>query len=79
MDVRGAFKDRHQKIGEGHIGTASFEELFAHESTVGVPLVLETPGSREPGDFQLPLLKRLRSGAVHGSAPALVRASADDG
>jgi deoxyribonuclease-4 len=60
MDVRGAFKDRHQKIGEGHIGLAAFEELFAHPATEGVPFVLETPGSRDADDPQIPLLKKLR-------------------
>ncbi len=44
MDVRGAFKDRHQRIGEGHIGADAFVELFAHPATAGVPFVLETPG-----------------------------------
>jgi deoxyribonuclease IV len=60
MDVRGAFKDRHQKIGEGYIGLAAFEELFAHPATAGVPFVLETPGSRDAEDPQIPLLKKLR-------------------
>ncbi len=59
-DVRGAFKDRHEKIGEGHLGLAAFEELFAHPATAGVPFVLETPGSRDAGDPQIPLLKGLR-------------------
>ena len=27
MDVRGAFKDRHQRIGEGHLGVEPFREL----------------------------------------------------
>lgn len=62
MDVRGAFKDRHQKIGQGHIGTAAFEELFAHDTIAGVPFILETPGSRDLDDPDLPLLKRLRAG-----------------
>jgi deoxyribonuclease-4 len=60
MDVRGAFKDRHQKIGQGHIGTSAFEELFAHDATAGVPFILETPGSRDSDDPDLPLLKKLR-------------------
>ncbi len=60
MDVRGAFKDRHQRIGQGHIGLPAFEELFAHPATDGVPFVLETPGSRDADDPQLPLLKKLR-------------------
>ena len=62
MDVRGAFKDRHQKIGDGHIGTAAFAELFAHPATAGVPFILETPGSRGADDPDIPLLKRLRAG-----------------
>lgn len=63
MDVRGAFKDRHQKIGEGHIGTGAFEELFAHPATDGVPFILETPGSRDVDDPGIPLLKELRTTA----------------
>ncbi len=60
MDVRGAFKDRHQRIGEGHIGTGAFEELLAHPASAGVPFILETPGSREVGNADIPLLKALR-------------------
>ena len=60
MDVRGAFKDRHEKIGEGHIGLASFEELLAHDALSGVPVILETPGSRDPDDGQIGLMKKLR-------------------
>jgi deoxyribonuclease IV len=61
MDVRGAFKDRHQKIGQGHIGTAAFAELFAHPATEGVPFVLETPDSRGADNVDIPLLKELRA------------------
>ncbi len=64
MDVRGAFKDRHQKIGQGHIGVGAFEELFAHPATAGVPFVLETPGSRDLDDPDLPLLKKIRAAVV---------------
>ncbi len=64
MDVRGAFKDRHQKIGQGHIGTTAFEELFAHPATAGVPFVLETPGSRDVDDPDIPLLKKIRASVV---------------
>ncbi|NYD41446.1 deoxyribonuclease IV [Nocardioides panaciterrulae] len=66
MDVRGAFKDRHQLIGQGHIGTAAFTELFAHPATQGVPFVLETPGSRGADNVDIPLLKRLRAQARAG-------------
>ncbi len=64
MDVRGAYKDRHQKIGQGHIGLGAFEELFAHPETADVPFVLETPGSRDLDDPDLPLLKKIRASAV---------------
>ncbi len=66
MDVRGAFKDRHQKIGEGHIGLGAFRELFAHPATAGVPFVLETPGSRTPGDPDLAVLRTLREAVPVG-------------
>jgi deoxyribonuclease-4 len=59
-DVRGAFKDRHEKIGQGHIGVDAFADLFAHPATEGVPFILETPGARDPGDPDLALLKELR-------------------
>ncbi|HSE72001.1 MAG TPA: deoxyribonuclease IV [Nocardioidaceae bacterium] len=64
MDVRGAFKDRHQKIGQGHIGEQAFTELFAHPATDGVPFVLETPGSRDVDDPDIGLLKKLREAAA---------------
>lgn len=64
MDVRGAFKDRHQRIGEGHIGTGAFSELFAHPALDGVPFILETPGSRDEGNADIPLLKALREAAL---------------
>lgn len=60
MDVRGAFKDRHQRIGEGHIGEAAFVEPFRHPATEGVPFILETPDSRSADTRDIPLLKRLR-------------------
>jgi deoxyribonuclease-4 len=70
MDVRGAFKDRHQKIGQGHIGLGAFEELFAHPATAGVPFVLETPGSRDADDPDLPLLKKIRASVVPAAGAA---------
>ncbi|CAI9419716.1 deoxyribonuclease IV [Nocardioides sp. T2.26MG-1] len=64
MDVRGAFKDRHQRIGEGHIGEDPFLELFAHPAIAGVPFILETPDSRDVDTRDIPLLKKLRSHAT---------------
>jgi deoxyribonuclease-4 len=69
MDLRGAFKDRHQKIGEGHIGLEAFRELLTHPATAGVPLILETPGSRDTDDPQIPLLKQLRAEVAAARGP----------
>jgi deoxyribonuclease-4 len=63
MDVRGAFKDRHERLGHGHIGEAAFAELLAHPALVGVPFILETPGSREPDSSDWEVLRRLRAEA----------------
>lgn len=60
LDVRGSMRDRHAPLAEGHIGTEAFRELLAHPGTDGVPLILETPGSREPGNPDHALLLRLR-------------------
>jgi len=64
MDIRGAHLDRHERIGEGHIGTGAFAELFAHPATEGVPFILETPGSRDPGNPCLAILDQLRAEAA---------------
>jgi deoxyribonuclease-4 len=63
-DPRGSFRDRHEKIGQGHIGVGAFAELLAHPATDGVPFILETPGSRKADDPDIPLLKQLRSRTV---------------
>lgn len=59
-DPRGSMRDRHARLGEGGIGLGAFEELLAHPATEGVPFILETPGSRDPGSNQLALLKAMR-------------------
>jgi len=59
-DVVGAHKDRHQTIGDGHIGAAPFGDLMAHPLLAGVPLVLETSGDQEQLHKDIALLKSLR-------------------
>jgi deoxyribonuclease-4 len=63
MDVRGAMKDRHERIGAGHIGADAFLELLAHPVLADVPFILETPGSRDPGG-DVDVLKALREQAA---------------
>jgi deoxyribonuclease-4 len=59
-DPRGSMRDRHERLGGGHIGLRCLEELLAHPATEGVPFILETPGSRDPGSDQIALVKRMR-------------------
>ena len=40
----GTFRDRHENIGEGHIGLGGFTTLMAHAAFRDVPFLLEVPG-----------------------------------
>lgn len=68
QDGRGSRKDRHAPVGEGQLGDHALPDLLAHPATAGVPLILETPGSRDPGDPQIGLLKSLRAAARSAAA-----------
>lgn len=61
MDICGALKDRHQNIGEGHIGTKPFEELLAHPAVANAPLILETPGLEPAHGPEIAMLKKMRT------------------
>ena len=60
MDVCGALKDRHQNIGEGHIGLAAFQEMLDHPVMKNVPMVLETPGMEPEHGKEIEMLKQMR-------------------
>lgn len=60
MDVVGAHRDRHEKIGKGHIGEEPFARMFAHPALRGVPVVIETPGDKADYARDIALLKDLR-------------------
>lgn len=45
----GSFRDRHENIGEGHLGTVGFATLMAHPAFRDVPFLLEVPGFDEKG------------------------------
>ncbi len=60
MDVCGALKDRHQNIGEGHIGLAAFQEMLDHPVMKNVPMVLETPGMEPKHGKEIAMLKKMR-------------------
>ena len=39
----GARKDRHEKLGEGHLGIEAFYRIIEHPVLKGLPMILETP------------------------------------
>ena len=43
MNPMAAHKDRHAKIGEGHIGTEAMVRIIRHPKLTGLPCILETP------------------------------------
>lgn len=43
MNPLGAHKDRHAKIGEGHLGTQAFVNIINHPKLRDLPFILETP------------------------------------
>jgi deoxyribonuclease-4 len=61
-DPRGSMRDRHERLGEGHIGLGFLRELHDHPATAGVPFILETPGSRDLGSEQIALVQALAAG-----------------
>ena len=47
MNVCGAKKDRHEKLGFGHIGLEAMVRIVTHPALQGRPMVLETPNELE--------------------------------
>lgn len=59
----GAGRDRHENIGEGHIGVEAFRRMLHHRGFDDVPFLLEVPGFGEakgPDQPNVDLLKKLR-------------------
>jgi deoxyribonuclease IV len=62
----GGVRDRHENIGDGHIGYEGFRTLMAHPAFAEVPFLLEVPGmlDKGPDAENIQRLKRLRDEAV---------------
>jgi deoxyribonuclease-4 len=56
----GSRLDRHESIGRGFLGAATFRRLLRDRRFRGVPMVLETPGGLPRWKEELALLRRLR-------------------
>lgn len=53
-------KDRHEKIGEGYIGTDAFERIINHPKLRNLPFYLETPNELSGYAKEIELLKSIR-------------------
>ena len=53
-------KDRHEKIGEGSIGTEAFERIINHPMLADKPFFLETPNELDGYAKEIALIKSLR-------------------
>ena len=60
----GSGRDRHENIGDGHIGIEGFRRIVAHRGFEGVPFLLEVPGldGKGPDQPNVDILKKLRNG-----------------
>ena len=59
MNVRGAHKDRHEKIGKGKIGLEAFRRIVNHPKLRDLPFYLETPCDLQGYKEEIALLKSL--------------------
>ncbi len=59
MNVLGAHKDRHEKIGKGKIGIDAFRRIVNHPALRDLPFYLETPCDLQGYKDEIALLKGL--------------------
>lgn len=59
LNPMGAHKDRHAKIGEGHIGTEALTRVVCHPALRNLPFVLETPNELPGYAAEIALMRTL--------------------
>jgi deoxyribonuclease-4 len=62
----GSGRDRHENIGEGHIGVEGFRRIMNHRGFQNVPFLLEVPGfdGKGPDQQNVDILKAIRAELV---------------
>lgn len=55
----GAHKDRHEKIGDGYLGTETFASIINHPYLKTLPMILETPNDLDGYAREITLLRSL--------------------
>ncbi len=59
MNPCGAHKDRHEKIGQGHIGLEAFRHIVNHPKLKELPFYLETPNELDGYQAEIALLRSM--------------------
>lgn len=59
MNDIGSHKDRHQKIGDGHIGLEAMKRIINHPALKDKPFILETPNDEAGYAKEIALLRSL--------------------
>ena len=62
MNPRGARKDRHERIGHGHLGLEAIGRIINHPALRHLPFLLETPNELPGFGEEIALLRRLYKG-----------------
>lgn len=57
LNDRGSHKDRHARIGEGHIGLEALVRVINHPKLRGLPFILETPNDHDGYHREIRLLR----------------------
>ena len=57
LNPTGAHKDRHAKIGEGHLGTETIVNVITHPKLKHLPFILETPNELDGYAAEIALLR----------------------
>ena len=58
-NVFGSHKDRHECIGDGNLGLATFEKIVNHPALAGLPMILETPNELSGYQKEIALLRSM--------------------
>ena len=57
LNPTGAHKDRHAKIGEGHLGLDTITRFINHPELKGLPCILETPNDLDGYAREIEMLR----------------------
>lgn len=73
----GAHKDRHERLGLGHLGLGCFAAIVTNERTRELPLVLETPNEPAGYSAEIEALRMLAAGDDQSEVEAWLRNKRD--